>query len=123
MYGCSASVGAIIPAMTVPATEVSVRSWRSFVCHILIAWLVVIAVIATFESGLHSVHHIDDEDITTCVIASGTTHVPAAEAPPVVSAPVADIVHFEVIDLAPSEPSTRPRDVHRGRAPPLPLSA
>jgi hypothetical protein len=109
--------------MTVPATEVSVRSWRSFLCHLLIASLVVIAAIATFESGLHSVHHIDDEDVTTCVIASAATHVPVAEAPPVVSAPVAGIIRFEVLDVGPSEPSTRPQDVHLGRAPPLPLSA
>jgi len=109
--------------MTVPAIEVRVRPWRTFVCHVLIAWLVVVVTVATFETGLHSVHHIGDEDVATCVIASATTHVPVAEAPPAVSPPVADVIGFVARDVAPSEPSTRPLDAHQGRAPPLPLSA
>jgi hypothetical protein len=118
-----ARVGAMIPAMRAAASGLSVRRWRAFVCPLMIAWLVVILAIATLETGLHSVHHIDDNDIAACVIAGAGAHVPIAEAPPIVSAPVADSIRLAAIGVASSEPSTRPLGVQQGRAPPPPPSA
>jgi hypothetical protein len=99
------------------------RSWRRVVRHVAIAWLVVIVAIATFETALHSVHHIDDEDVTACVVATAATQVSVAEPAPVISVPAPELVDVAAIDVGPSEVSTRPVDVEQGRAPPLPHSA
>ena len=84
--------------------------------------LVLLLAAATFETGRHSVHHLDDEDLAACVVACAASNVPIDEAP-VVSAPVVDVVHPLPIDVAP--PATVPRslDVPEGRGPPLQLSA
>jgi len=101
------SVGAMIPTMR---------------GRLIAAWLVLLLAFATFETGLHSVHHIDDDDLGACVLACAANKVPIAEPPLVVVAPVADLVHALPVDGAPRVAVTRPLAVPEGRGPPLPFS-
>lgn len=103
---------------------IDVRSCRTSEWPRLIAaWLVVLLAVATFETGRHSVHHLDDDDLAACVVACAVTNIPVAEAPAVTVAPIPDIVQLLTIDGGLPTPSTRPLDVHEGRGPPRLLSA
>jgi len=89
----------------------------------VVTWLVLLLAVATFETGRHSVHHLDDDDLAACVVACAATNVPVAEAPPVNVAAVADVVRALTIDVGLPAPSSRALDVHEGRGPPPLLSA
>jgi len=92
--------------------------------RLIAAWLVALLAVVTFETGRHSVHHIDDDDdLAACVVACAATNVPVAEAPPVTVAPVPDVVGFLTIDGGLPTPSPHPLGVHEGRGPPRSLSA
>jgi hypothetical protein len=117
--------GAMIRGMRAAAWGTNVRSCRTSEWKRQIAaWLVILLALVTFETGRHSVHHIDDDDdLAACVVACAATNVPVAEAPPVTVAPVPDVVRFLAIDGGLPTPSTHPLDVREGRGPPRLLSA
>jgi len=89
----------------------------------MVAWLVLLLAAATFETGRHSVHHLDDDDLAACIVACAAANVPVAEAPSVTAAPVADVTCVLTIDAGLPAPSTRALDVPEGRGPPPQLSA
>lgn len=115
----------MIRTMHAAASTRHVRASRTSDWWRLIAvWLAVVLAGAAFETGRHSVHHIDDDDdLAACVVACTATNVPVAEAPPVTVAPVPDVVRVVAIDGGLPTPSTHPLDVHEGRGPPRLLSA
>jgi len=90
---------------------------------VIAVWLVVVLAGTAFETGRHSVHHLDEDDLAACVVACAVTNVPVAEAPPVTPAPVPDVVRFVTSDGGLPTPSAHPLDVHEGRGPPRLLSA
>jgi len=90
---------------------------------VIAVWLVVVLAGTAFETGRHSVHHLDEDDLAACVVACAVTNVPVAEAPPVTPAPVPDVVRFVTSDGGLPAPSIDPLDVHEGRGPPRLLSA
>ena len=117
-------LGAMIRAMHAAASARHVRSCRtSDWWRVIAVWLVVILAGAAFETGRHSVHHLDDDDLASCVVACAVTNVPVAEAPPVTTAPVPEVVRFLTSDGGLPTLSTQPFDAHEGRGPPRLLSA
>lgn len=118
-------LGVMIRAMHAAASARHVRSCRtSDWWRVIAVWLVIILAGAAFETGRHSVHHIDDDDdLAACLVACAATNVPVAEAPPVTTAPVPEVVRFLTSDGELPMLSTAPLDAHEGRGPPRLLSA
>jgi hypothetical protein len=79
--------------------------------------LALVLVVVTFETGLHSVHHLDDDDAAACIVASVDNHLSIVEAPPVIPV-VIEVVRYVAPDFPHFELFARPPDAHRGRAPP-----
>jgi hypothetical protein len=117
-----APFGDMISAMSGGPSEVTTRSWRESAGQLAAVSLALVLVVVTFETGRHSAHHLDDDDATACVVAAVAGHLSIVEAP-TVTPPVIEVVSFVVPDAVPSDSLTRPPEVHRGRAPPLLLSA
>jgi len=114
--------GDMIPAMSEGPSRVTTRSWQESAGRLAVLWLVFVLTVVTFETGRHSAHHLDDDDAAACVVAAVTGELSIVEAPPVTPM-VFEVVGFVVPDAVPSDSPTRPPAVHRGRAPPLSLSA
>jgi hypothetical protein len=112
----------MIRAMLERSFRDAMRMWRESAGQIAALSLVLVLAVVTFETGRHSVHHLDDDDAAMCVVAAVTGELSIVEAPPV-TPPVLEVVSFVTPDAAPSDSHARPLDVHRGRAPPLSLSA
>lgn len=90
------------------------RSRRAFVV-LLVASLAVF----TFEGGLHSVHHLGDEDAgARCAVASASSNLTGAGASPVeLTAPV-EVEAAEQLP-GPGRLSAHPTRLAQGRAPPF----
>jgi len=86
-------------------------------------WLAVILAILTFETGRHSVHHLDDSEAATCAIASTAGNISVVGAPAVVATPIACTVGWVVVDRTPPVRSILALGLDHERAPPLALSA
>jgi branched-subunit amino acid ABC-type transport system permease component len=76
-------------------------------------------IVLTFESGIHSVHHLgDDHGASQCVVASASTHLAGTPAEP----PSCDVVSVLNVDrppvIAQSIAASQPFRPDSGRAPP-----
>jgi len=113
----------ILRVMIETSPRVGARSSPVCCRQLAFVWLAVILAILTFETGRHSVHHVDENEAATCAIASTAGHIPVVGAPAVVATPITWTVGWMVVDRTPPAPSTRPLGLDRERAPPLSLSA
>jgi len=112
----------MIRAMLEGSFRDAMRVWRESAGQLAALSLALVLAVVTFETGRHSVHHLDDDDAAACVVACVASDLSIVEAPPVI--PVAlNVVRFVAPDFALCDPSTRPPSTHQGRAPPLLLSA
>ena len=113
----------MIGAMSETAFGVKAGGGRRSGWRLACLWLVLVLAVVAFETGRHSVHHLNDSGADACVIASAVGHLPIVEAPPAVTVPVDEVVGLVAADAAPPDPSAHPLGAHQGRAPPLSLSA
>jgi len=103
--------------------QVGPRSLPVFCRQVAFVWFAILLAVLTFETGRHSVHHLDDDEAATCAIACIAEDTPVVGAPPVVTTPITCAICRVVVDRTPPAPSTRPLGVDHERAPPLTLSA
>lgn len=80
---------------------------------------VLAVIVLTFESGIHSVHHLgDDHGASQCVVASASTHLAGTSAEP----PSCDVFSVLTVDrpavIAQSITASQPFRPDAGRAPP-----
>jgi hypothetical protein len=112
----------MIRAMPKQSVLDAMRVWRESAGQLAALSLALVLAVVTFETGRHSVHHLDDNDAAACVVACVASDLSIVEAPAVIPV-VLKVVRFVAPDLAPCDPSPRPPSTHQGRAPPLLLSA
>ena len=113
----------MLRAMAEMPLRAEARSLPACGRRLAFVWLAVVLAILTFETGRHSVHHLDDDEAAACAVASTVGHSPLVDAPPVVVAPFTCAVASVVVDRTPLAPSARPLGLDHERAPPRSLSA
>jgi len=88
--------------------------------RVLVTTLALVLVVLAVETGVHSVHHLaDQQGASDCVVALASAHVHGAAEPPLaahalwIAVPVG-----AVVAPAPERPGARPPRPDEGRAPP-----
>jgi hypothetical protein len=117
-----------LAASTGPSSSIMIAALAAFLLlvsalrgrRMLAATLVFMAVVLSFEAGLHSVHHLGDSDRSdACAVASASAHLTGVSVQPPDVEPRAPAAAEHVAHLASTPRRSRAIVPHEGRGPPV----
>jgi hypothetical protein len=92
--------------------------------RILALTVALVSLLFVFESGLHSVHHLDSpSEASVCVVAAAAGHVHGAVGPPIPALARPALERIAPLATEPVDPASPTAHVFDCRAPPLPSPA